>query len=111
MLGMDMEFKKGILIVRLKGNLNKNTFISVDNDLSDIIINNGIRYLLLNVSGLDYIDEYGFNVIKNNYLNVLKNNGKMLLCGMDKVLNYMINYNDTFYQIKDEEGAYKLIQI
>lgn len=111
MLGIDMEFKKGILIVRLKGKLNRNTFVNVDDDLSDLIINNGIRYLLLNVSELDYIDEYGFNVIKHNYLNVLSNNGKMILCGMNKVLNYMIKYNDTFYQIKDEEGAYQLIQI
>lgn len=111
MLGIDIEFKKGILIVRLKGKLNRNTFLNVNEDLSNLIKNNGIRYLLLNVSDLDCIDEYGFNVIKNNYLNVLKNNGKMLLCGMDKVLNYMINYNDTFYQIKDEEGAYQLIKI
>lgn len=111
MLDIDMEFKKGILIVRLKGKLDNETSFVLDNDLRCLILNNGIKYLLFNVSNLDYIDERGFSVIKNNYLNILKNNGKMLICGFDKVLDYNINLNNTFYQIKNEEGAYQLIQI
>ena len=111
MLDIDMEFKKGILIVRLKGKLDNETSFVLDNDLRCLILNNGIKYLLFNVSRLDYIDERGFSVIKNNYFNILKNNGKMLICGFDKVLDYNINLNNTFYQIKNEEGAYQLIQI
>ena len=111
MLDIDMEFKKGILIVRLKGKLDNETSFVLDNDLRCLILNNGIKYLLFNVSNLDYIDERGFSVIKNNYFNILKNNGKMLICGFDKVLDYNINLNNTFYQIKSEEGAYQLIQI
>ena len=111
MLDIDMEFKKGILIVRLKGKLDNETSFVLDNDLRCLILNNGIKYLLINVTNLDYIDERGFGVIKNNYFNILKNNGKMLICGFDKVLDYNINLNNTFYQIKSEEGAYQLIQI
>ena len=111
MLDIDMEFKKGILIVRLKGKLDNETSFVLDNDLRCLILNNVIKYLLLNVTNLDYIDERGFGVIKNNYFNILKNNGKMLICGFDKVLDYNINLNNTFYQIKSEEGAYQLIQI
>lgn len=111
MLEIDMEFKKGILIVRIKGRLDINTYHQLDKELNDIVVNNGIKYLLLNITNLDYLDEYGLKVIRNNYINIMKNKGKLLLCGTDKILDYNININDTLYQIKKEEGAFQLIQI
>ena len=64
MLDIDMEFKQGILIVRLKGVLNGDTSNLLKSDMEMVIKNNGIKYVLLNLKNLSFIDEYGFEIIK-----------------------------------------------
>ncbi len=75
MLDIDMEFKQGILMVRLKGILNGDTAQILKKDLEVVIKDNGIRYVLLNLKRLSYIDKYGLEVIKNSYDELLKTMG------------------------------------
>ena len=76
MLDIDMEFRKGILFVRLRGVLNGDTALELDENLTSIITDNGIKYLLINLNELTYIDKYGLKVIFKNYQNININNGK-----------------------------------
>ena len=48
MLDINMEFKQGILLVRLKGLLNGDTVGILKKDLEMIIKDNGIKYVLIN---------------------------------------------------------------
>ena len=68
MLDIDMEFKQGILLVRLKGILNGDTVNLFKSDFEMVIKDNGIKYVLLNLKGLNYIDNYGLEVINRNHL-------------------------------------------
>ena len=43
MLGIDMEFKKGILFVRLSGILNGDTASLLDKEMTSLIETNGIK--------------------------------------------------------------------
>ena len=67
MIDMDMRFEKGIFIVRLKGILNKENCNVVNKELTNIIRNNGIKYILINLKELTYIDGAGVQIILNNY--------------------------------------------
>ena len=111
MLDIDMEFRKGILFVRLRGVLNGDTALELDENLTSIITDNGIKYLLINLNELTNIDKYGLKVIFKNYQNININNGKFILCGGDKLSNYTGNIIDNLYQVSDEMKAFEVISI
>ena len=111
MLDIDMEFKQGILIVRLKGIFNGDTCNLLRKDLELVIKDNGVKYVLLNLKQLNYIDNYGLDVIKNSYDQIIKNEGKLILCGIDKIFNYNVNLTDNLYQISEEVTAYDIVNI
>lgn len=111
MLNIKMNFQKGILFVRLKGILNGDTCNILDNNLTNLITSNGVKYVLLNLEELDYIDKYGTNIIIKNYLNIKDNNGKLIIVGINKLFSYNENIFDNLYQIKDEKKVFNLVNI
>jgi len=111
MLDIDMKFIRGILFVRLKGILNGDTAIKLDEELSEIVKVNGIKFLLINLDDLGYIDKYGIDIITKNYKYILNNDGKLMICGLSNNLDYKINKRKNLYQINDENVAFGLVEI
>ena len=111
MLDIDMKFKHGILIVRLKGVLNNETSHILKTNLEETIKNNGIRYVLLNLKHLKKIDNFGLVAIESSYNEILKNKGKLILCGGGKVFNDNEILTDNLYQVSEEITAYEMINI
>ncbi len=111
MLNIDMSFNQGLLIVRLKGVLNGDTSYILHNDVFEVVKDNGVKYVLFNLTNLDYVDKYGLDVIKIIYKKIKENKGKFILCGIDKLLDYNINIMDNLYQINDEIKAYDIVKL
>lgn len=111
MLDIDMEFKQGILIVRLLGILNGDTVNLLKSDLEMVIKDNGIKYVLLNLKKLSYIDEYGLQAIKKTYDEIASNNGKLILCGINKLFSYNNEITENLYQVSEEVSAYEIVNI
>lgn len=80
MLEINMEYRKGILFVRLIGTLNK----LVLNELSrvDKVLNNGIGCVVFNLEELTMIDEKGIDALWEEYQIVKGNGGVAFLCGI-----------------------------
>ncbi len=114
MLNVGTEFRKGILFVRLKGDLNKNTIYKLNKRVTSVVKELGIRNIVFNFSKLRSIDFKGINTILYNYELCKKNNGKSLLCGNnDKIRerlksSRLINY---VYEISDELTAIKILNL
>lgn len=111
MLDIDMEFKQGILLVRLKGILNGDTVGLLKKDLEMVIKNNGIRYVLLNLKKLSYVDMYGLEAIKQSYKKIVDNEGKLIICGINKLFDQNNFLTDNLYQVNEEVTAYEIINI
>ena len=86
MLNINMEFLRGILFVRLKGVLNKNTVEKLDEEVTSLIESNGVRNIVFNVNNLNSIDHYGINALLHNYEICRNNSGRTLICGLNNVL-------------------------
>lgn len=110
-MDIDMLFEKGIFIVRLKGVLTKDNCNDIDIELSNLIRNNGIKYLLINLNDLTYIDESGVKIILDNYKYILENKGKMIVCGINKLFDYNACIAENFYQVNDELAAFNLVNL
>lgn len=111
MLDVYMKFKKGILFVRPVGVLNGDTSLKLDEDLTNVINNNGIKYVVVNLSSLEYIDYYGIKVIINNYINIKNNNGRFMICGLDNLLSYSGLIMNNLYKLNNEKDAFEVINI
>ena len=114
MLSITTEFRDGILFVRLKGSLNKDTIVKLNKKVTNVIKLNGIKNVVFNLSSLKSIDIKGINTIFYNYELCKHNNGKSYLCGNnDNIRNKLkksrlINY---VYEISDELTAIKLFKL
>lgn len=111
MFDIDMKFRKGILITRLKGYLNGDTASLLESNLNNTIKTNGIKYVLLNLNKLEYIDKYGVETISDTYKEIINNKGKLIICGMDKLLNNEYYFTNNLYGVSEEELAYDIVSI
>lgn len=114
MLDINFEFRRGVLFIRLKGVLTKNTIGKLDLEVTTLIRDNGIRNVVFNVSELSRIDLKGISRLFYNYELCKKNRGVSLLCCVNnkdiherikgtRLLNYMVD-------VCDELSAFNFIE-
>ena len=114
MLSVGTEFRKGILFVRLKGELTKDTIDKLNKKVTNIVKENGIRNVVFNVSNLTSIDVKGINTIFYNYELCKKNEGRSLICGNNDSIrkklkkSRLVNY---IYETTDELSAIKILNL
>jgi hypothetical protein len=107
MLDINIEFIKGVLVVRLEGKLNSNSVKSIRDNLLTIIKNGGIKYLMFNLTdseleeSIDMFDECN-KLIK-------KNKGKMYICGFKHETEKLITKN--YYTVDNELSILNKIRI
>ena len=89
MLKINLEYSKGILFVRLKGNLNANTATRFKEYTVPIIKDYNIRYMVYNLKELVSIDSIGELALLEGSEYVNTNKGKVLL--VNNNINAQIN--------------------
>ncbi len=104
MLKINMEYKNGILFVRLIGSLDKITTTKLIDSLIPIIIKHGIRYLVYNFNELNNLDDVGYKSLLMAYNAINKNNGKVL------VVNNRFDIKE-FVEVSNELKALELLKI
>ena len=115
MLKIILEYRKGILFVRLGGVLTKETVQEFNDEVIKTIQSNGIHTVVVNIEELEELDLKGMNALLYCYESCKKNKGTALLCGITKekvkqrldkgrVLNYML-------QIKNELDALEQVKV
>lgn len=111
MLKVDMNFHKGILFVRLNGDLVKDTVSYFNDELSPMtrVISN----VVFNVSDLSNIDYEGILALIN--ITKLFKPGQRLLCGVNNSLvKYRVNnssINNYMYETSNEFSAMSIINL
>ena len=114
MLNVGTEFRRGILFVRLRGHLNKDTVSKLNKKVTNIVKEGGIRNIVFNFTNLKSIDIKGINTIFYNYELCNNNEGRSMFCGNnDKIRNKLkrsrlVNY---VYEIKDELSAIRILNL
>lgn len=114
MLDINLEFYKGMLFVRLSGILDTNTYMKLNSCLNKMINDKELRYFVINLEELDYVDDKGLQSIIDRYFDVVVHDGKLVICGYDNCSHSNIKINNIFKQIEHtntELNALKLINI
>ena len=114
MLNIDLEYKRGILFLRLNGILNNRTAFILEDAIKNVVYKGGIKYLLINFEKLYEIDEKGISTIINSYKEYLESNGKLLICGYNDKTKISIENSelkDLALVTPNEIGAFNIINI
>ena len=99
MLKTNMEFSKGILFIRLKGDLNKNTIKG--------IIDKDFKYIVLNIDNMYSIDSYSIEYINKLYKIINNSSGKMVICDKFNISRKLLK---DIPKIDKEYDAFKLFE-
>lgn len=114
MLDINLEFIRGMLFVRLSGVLDTNTYTKLSDCLDDMIHEKKLKYFVINLESLDYIDENGLQAIIDRYFDVVLHDGKLVICGYNNQFKKNLEIGNFFKQIEmtsNELLALKLINI
>ena len=99
MLKTNMEFRKGILFIRVKGDLNKNTIKG--------IIDKDFKYIVLNIDNMYSIDSYSIDYLNKLYKKIDSTSGKMIICDKFNISRKLLN---NIPKIDTEYDAFKLFE-
>ena len=99
MLKINMEFRKGILFIRLKGDLNKETIRG--------IIDKDFKYIVLNIDNMYSIDSYSINYLNKLYQFINSTSGKMIICDKFNISRRLLS---DIPKIDNEFDAFKLFE-
>ena len=105
-----MEFRKGLLFVRLKGNLDQDTLEYFQKEVSHFILENGLKYIVLNVEELKSIDAKGMEQLTKDFHSICESNGQVVICGIEKK-TYQKDLKCYTYTSSNELHAFQLIQV
>lgn len=102
MLRINIEFRKGVLFVRLDGKIEDESYLKKINNLIEKI---GIKYIVLNIENIEYFDINSINQIIKYNKKILKKKRKLLICDNNN-RNRIFN---SIPSIKCEIDAFSLI--
>ena len=100
MLKINTEFRKGIMFIRVNGNLNKENIDNIDC--------NDFKYVVFNLDNLLSIDSYSINYIINYNDKKIKDNGKLIICDSKNILVNNL-FKDRIPIIDNEIKAFNIL--
>lgn len=97
------EYRKGVLFIRLMGGIDDDYL----NTVNEIVDNFGIRYIVLNITNLNYVSLENISHIVNYNERILKKKKQLLICDSNIKRNRM--FRNVIPNIEREIDAFSLI--
>ena len=110
----EIDYKKNILYIKLKGVLVGNKTYSFENEVIPIILGLNAKNVTINLKEVELIDTRGINsIIKiSNIVNRFK--GKVVLCELNDYIKNNFKHSDIFdycYKSKNEKTSLEVFKI
>ena len=109
MLNLNIEYNKGILFVRLNGNLDRTSSYKINKYLIPVILKQKIKYLVYNFSNLESLDEDGKDALLNTESAIQTNKGKLYISNVNNNLLKQIN-KMHIKKIEKENDSFNLME-
>ena len=103
LMKISTEYRRGILFIRPLGRIDDNEFLNKINEIIDWF---GIKYIVLNISNLDYISLSSIKHITNYNNEILKKKKHLLICDSRLRMRRLFN---IIPNISNELEAFSLI--
>lgn len=112
MLELSKEVTKGIMFIRLEGDLNKHTFASFSEELNYLLYKQGIHYFVFNFKELNSLDQTIFSKLQNKLIEIFLSCGKVVMCGLKDLPKSKLSFKrDELFYVNEEQEAFKYLSI
>ncbi len=112
MLKLSKEVTKGIMFIRLEGDLNESTFTSFSNELNYLLYKQGIHYYVFNFKELKNFDQSMFSTFQNILTEIFLSCGKVVMCGLKELQkNCLGKTKDKLFYVNEEMEAFRYLSI
>ena len=112
MLKITTQVNRGIIFIRLEGNLNSSTINTFYDELNYLLYKQGIHYYVLNFKNLDNIDQNIFTKFQNILTEIFLSCGQVVMCGVNKLQKRVIGTSkDKLFYVNEEQDAFKYLKI
>lgn len=111
---IQMEYRKGILFVRIKGYLTRKYIDKFENEILPVVLKHGMKYIVINLEKLKEIDNYGVKALNNLYDIVKRNKGRTSLCNINESIIKQIKESDLsnkYFKTNNELTALELFKL
>ena len=92
----NIDFRKGVLFIRIKGMLKGNKIKKFENEVLPIILGLGARYVTINLFEVNAIDNLGINTLIKISNIVSKWEGKVAICEINENIKSLIKNSEIF---------------
>jgi stage II sporulation protein AA (anti-sigma F factor antagonist) len=95
-LQVELEQRRNVLIVRLKGELDHHTADVVRFKMEDALLRGRCDHVVLSLGELQFMDSSGLGVILGRYKLVKSRGGKMAVCGAGPSVRRILELSGLF---------------
>lgn len=110
-LGIRMETKNDVLIVRLQGDLDHHTAIELRNQVDEVLKDTEIRHIVLSLADLEFMDSSGIGVILGRLKQISSRSGEMYVCSINPTIQRIFEMSGLFKVIKFKENEVEALSV
>lgn len=114
MLNIDIEFRRGVLFIRLFGNLIDTTKKKLKDEVINLINRSGITNIVINLENINNIDQSGLDMLWTLKSLIEAKNGRIILCNMPREIEQSFNKDKAkiyLFESKNELTALNTFNI
>ncbi len=97
----EFEITDSILIAKLSGEIDHHEAAEIRNDIDSTFAVFGSRHMIMDFSGVSFVDSSGIGVIMGRYRKVAENGGITVICGCSEYLRSILFMVGIFTIVKE----------
>ena len=112
MLKINTIVERGIVFLRLEGNLNKSNFNLLGKKVNYLLYHHGVHYFVFDFTNIINLEENIFSNIQNKLIEIFLSCGKVAMCGIMDIYQRKIGFTkDKLYYVSNNIEAFKYFNL
>lgn len=112
MLEVTSQVNKGIMFIRLEGELTDSNFYKVADFINYLLYKQGILSYVFNLEGVNVVDCRLFNRIQNKLTEIFLSCGSVAFCGVPKALKKLLwERREQLFYVMNEREVFQYISL
>lgn len=103
-LNYTFDVRQNVLIVRLDGELDHHEAERLREEWQKMMYHNPIKHVIVNLSGMSFMDSSGLGVLLGRYKETLQLGGEMVVCSVTPPVKRLFEMSGLFKVIRLEES-------
>ena len=112
MLEVSAQINRGIMFIRLEGNLTINNFYKISEEINYLLYNQGILAYVFNLKEVKEIDKCLLGSIQNKLTEIFLKCGSVAFCGVSEKLKKKLGERrEQLFYVTEEKEVFQYISI